>query len=158
MSAYLDTIYLHISRLWFSGPTPSWERTMTQPSALIPQPNEEKIHLFLAADLKPLHDSNVNQGLFLPLSPAICRKLPTPRQGFSEGNWVFSLFQEGFVGYSHGVEEVSSSLAALEGLQGKKTKLSWLLERKKANFSSSKSCPFLRTHLQFPLISHFWCL
>lgn len=41
---------------------------MTQPLALISQPDDEKNHLFLAAYLKPLHDSNMNQGLFLPFS------------------------------------------------------------------------------------------
>lgn len=107
---------------------------MTQPLALISQPDDEKNHLFLAAYLKPLHDSHMNQGLFLPLSPTIFRKLPSPRQTFYEENYgFFSFFQRGFVksapsdaaraGYSHGVEEVRSSLAALEGLEGKKTKL-----------------------------------
>lgn len=107
---------------------------MTQPLAPISQPDDEKNHLFLAAYLKPLHDSHMNQGLFLPLSPTIFRKLPSPRQIFYERKlWVFFLLQEGFVksapsdaaraGYSHGVEEVRSSLAALEGLEGKKTKL-----------------------------------
>lgn len=108
---------------------------MTQPLALISQPDDEKNHLFLAAYLKPLHDSHMNQGLFLPLSPTIFRKLPSPRQRFYEENdGFFSFFKRVLLnpprasdaaraGYSHGVEEVRSSLAALEGLEGKKTKL-----------------------------------
>lgn len=56
-------------------------------------------------------------------------------------------------GYSHGVEEVRSSLAALEGLKSKKTKLSWLLERKEATDLQLHTCPFHRTHLEFPSVS-----
>lgn len=65
---------------------------MTQPLALISQPDDEKNHLFLAAYLKPLHDSHMNQGLFLPLSPTIFRKLPSPRQRFYEENYGFFSF------------------------------------------------------------------
>lgn len=65
---------------------------MTQPLALISQPDDEKNHLFLAAYLKPLHDSHMNQGLFLPLSPTIFRKLPSPRQRFYEENYRFFSF------------------------------------------------------------------
>lgn len=84
--------------------------------------------------------------LFLQPFPGSCQ---VPGRGFSAGNYGFIfLFQEGFVkcapshaGYSHRVEEVRSSLAALEGLESKKIKLSWLLERKEATVLQLQHLP-----------------
>lgn len=133
---------------------------MTQPPALISQPDDEKNHLFLAAYLKPQHHSNTNQGLFLPLSPTIFRKLRCFLKGIMG---FFPLFQEGFV-----KSPLSDAARAGTHTELKRYARPWLpwkdckarkqssvgcLRGKRQLFSSSNSCPFHRTHLEFPVCS-----
>lgn len=79
---------------------------------------------------------------------------------FSEGNYGFFppffrrvLVNPACAGYSHGVEEVRSSLAALEGLKSKKTNLSWLLERKEATVLQLQHLPFSQDTPGIPSVS-----